>query len=138
MRAHWLVGTLVLPLIGCGFPAPYQTYSPGGAPVAIAPTKPLIVYGATTTTPDMVPDPVEPVPAPAAFAAPTATPVAGTDVVAICYNRLWNNSDAIRSAAMQACGTNRSPRVTHQQNVDIEACPLLTPTKAVFTCGAKQ
>jgi hypothetical protein len=118
---------------GCGLPAPYQTYTPDGAPPPTPPpSAPIIVYGATTTTPDMVPDaPVlAPIPVPPA---PTTAPASNR--VAICYNRLWNNSETIKNAAVQACGGAASPQV-NSQGVDIDACPLLTPTKAIFACSA--
>lgn len=113
-------------------PAPYQTYAPGEAIAPIAPPTPLIVYGATTTTPDMQPDaaPIEPIPAP-----PVATAAPITNKVAICYNRLWNPPETVKNAAVQACGGAAAPQVT-SQGMDIDACPLLTPTKAVFACSA--
>lgn len=95
----------------------------------------MVVYGATTTEPDMVPDSaeIEPVPVPDT-ATTSSAPASGT--VAICYNRIWNAPNAIKTAAVQACGGgNISPRVT-SQNIDIDACPLMTPTKATFACGA--
>lgn len=133
-------------LAGCSLPAPYQTYSPGdltgpAATTTPAPT-PTVVYGATTTTADMVPDNVEE-PPPAQLPAAT-TPVAlataiaplpGNGGIAICYSRLWNKPETVKAAAVQACGANTSPQVT-SQGIDINACPLLSPTKAVFSCGA--
>jgi hypothetical protein len=135
MRATWLIPLLLLTVSACSsLPVPYQTYSPGEVPLPPLPPTALVVYGATTTSPDMVPDAaeVEPVPAPAAPSAAGTT----SQGVAICYNRLWNAPDAVKSAAIQACGGgNISPRVT-TQGVDLDACPLLTPTKAVFACAA--
>lgn len=135
MRARWVFCLLGVVVSGCSLPAPYQTYTAGPAVVPTAPTNPMVVYGATTTEPDMVPDSgeVEPVPAPSDDTA-AVVPASGT--VAICYNRLWNAPNAIKAAALQACGGgNISPRVT-SQNTDIDACPLLTPTKATFACNA--
>lgn len=133
MRRFYILGLSLLVLSGCGFPAPYQTYAPSDAPAPPTPAAPLIVYGSTTTTPDMTPDApiIAPLPVPAT---PTTAPA--SNLVAICYNRLWNKPDAIRSAATQACGGAPSPQIT-SQGVDIQACPLLTPTKAVFACSAK-
>jgi len=132
MRARWLGCVLSVALAGCSLPAPYQTYSPGTATPATPPSNSLTVYGATTTTPDMVPDSSEPEP----IAAPATPPAPGQNGVAICYNRLWNKPNAVKSAAVEACGgANSSPRVV-SQGVDLDACPVLTPTKAVFTCGA--
>jgi hypothetical protein len=134
MRRLCILGLSALILSGCGFPAPYQTYAPNeSAPPPPPPSAPLIVYGSTTTSPEMVPDSpqIEPVPAPEP---PTVVPVSNR--VAICYNRLWNKSDTIKNAAVQACGGAVSPQMT-SQGVDIDACPLLTPSKAVFACSAK-
>ncbi|HLI20906.1 MAG TPA: hypothetical protein VKV32_07300 [Stellaceae bacterium] len=147
-------------------PAPYQTYAPADAPAAAAaakttpPPQALVVYGATTTTPDMTPDSLEnmtlseneeepglnltpapnnaPMPSPAPVPSPVpsnpqASPL-NPQRVAICYNRLWNKPDAIKSAATQACGN--SPAQIESQGTDLEACPLLTPTRAVFSCSA--
>jgi hypothetical protein len=146
MRANWFVlGTLSLVLVGCGLPAPYQTYAPGtGSAPPATPSMPVMVYGATTTTPDMVPDTTDfgstgpgstgqDTPAATPFI-PATTPTPGANVVAICYARLWNKPDVVRDAATLACGTGTTPSLTSQK-VDIEACPLLTPTKAVFACG---
>jgi hypothetical protein len=133
MRRFYILGLSLLVLSGCGFPAPYQTYAPSEAPPPPPPSAPLIVYGSTTTTPDMMPDSpiIAPVPVPPA---PTTAPA--SNQVAICYNRLWNKPDTIRTAAVQACGGAPSPQAT-SQGFDIQACPLLTPTKAVFACSAK-
>lgn len=145
MCRRWLISILAIALSGCsGLPAPYQTYSPGDANTPSAgngPTPPsnaLVVYGATTTTPDMTPDSPEPepipspaTPAPASSPAPAATPT--SQQVAICYSRLWNKPDAIKNAAVQACG-NTAARL-QSQRVDLDACPLLTPTKAIFMCA---
>ena len=135
-------------LAGCSLPAPYQTYSPGSMPgtaasqAAATPAPvPTVVYGATTTTADMVPDNVEepaPTQLPVAVApiaiANAIAPLPGAGGIAICYNRLWNKPETVKAAAVQACGANSSPQVTSQR-LDIDACPLLTPTKAVFSCG---
>lgn len=129
-----MFGLMAMALSGCGFPAPYQTYTPdqAGAAAAPPPSTPIIVYGTTTTSPEMVPD--APVIAPEPIApAPTSAPASNR--IAICYNRLWNKPDAIKTAAVQACGGAAAPQVTNQ-GVDIDACPLLTPTKAVFACSA--
>jgi hypothetical protein len=69
-----------------------------------------------------------------ALSTPTPAPVTASQGVAICYSRLWNKPDAIKSAAVQACGN--SPARIQSQGIDLDACPLLTPTKAVFACGA--
>jgi len=80
----------------------------------------------------MVPD--APVLAPVPVS-PTPSSAPASNRVAICYNRLWNKTDDVKTAATQACGGAPAPQVT-SQGIDIDACPLLTPTKAVFACSA--
>jgi len=129
----------LLALVGCSLPAPYQTYSPGAAPPPPRPQAALMVYGTTTTTPDHQYDFDQQAAAdtfalpPAATSGAAATSSA-SQRVAICYSRLWNSAEAVHSAATQACGGNVNPRVVNQ-DFDISACPLLTPTHAVFSCG---
>ena len=133
MRGLCILGLLAVALGGCGLPAPYQTYAPDQASAApTPPSAPIIVYGSTTTTPEMVPD--APVLAPAPVT-PTPTSAPSSNRVAICYSRLWNKPETIKDAAVQACGGAVTPQIT-SQGVDIDACPLLTPTKAVFACSA--
>jgi hypothetical protein len=134
LRMHrlCLVGFLAIALGSCGMPAPYQTYAPNQGAPPPPPAAPIIVYGTTTTMADMVPDSpvIEPIPLPST---PTSAPP--SNQVAICYSRMWNKPESIRDAAVQACGGAAAPQVT-SQGVDIDACPLLTPTKAVFACSA--
>lgn len=131
-----LVATACL-LGGCGLPDPYETYPPS-TPPAPPPraVSALTVTGATTTTPDnevefgtpqsvaapLVPEPAAPAPTPGAQ-------------VAICYNRIWNSADAVRSAAALACGAKSTPQVV-SRDFDLNACPVMTPSHAVFACGA--
>lgn len=149
MRGHWKTWILAIAVSGCSLPAPYQTYSPADAPAAAAaatgarPLQALPVYGGATTTPDMTPDPLD-AEAPLRSAkeeAPATVSMLGQSQfsplnppsVSICYNRLWNKPDTIKSAAVQACGNGDAN--IESQGIDIDACPLLTPTKAVFSCG---
>ncbi|MGH7034640.1 MAG: hypothetical protein ACREFL_12990 [Stellaceae bacterium] len=122
---------------GCGLPEPYETYPPS-TPPAPPPraVNALTVTGATTTTPDNEVEFGEPqsaavplVPAPAAPA-----PAPGGEV-AICYNRIWNSADAVRSAAALACGAKSNPQVV-SRDFDLNACPVMTPSHAVFACSA--
>jgi hypothetical protein len=135
---------VTLAVAGCSLPAPYQTYSPGTAPAPMRRAQVgLTVYGPTNTNPDNLYDPdmqdsvpapdATFAPAPAAAPAPAPTPTP-SQRIAICYNRLWNSADAVRSAATQACGGKSAAHVDNQ-GLDLDACPLMTPTQAVFTCG---
>lgn len=133
MRFLALAAIATVVLAGCSLPAPYQTYSPTAVTAPPLNANALVVYGQTTTTSDMVPDAVtlQPQPTPTASGATTKE-----QSISICYNRLWNKPDTIKSAAVQACGSpSLSPRVV-SQNIDLNACPLLTPTRAVFSCTA--
>jgi len=127
---------IVLALAACSaFPAPYQTYSPGDAPAPAPPTNPMMVYGATTTTPENridlgTPDSTPP----SAFTASLAPSSGTVQRVAICYSRWWNSAEAVRSAAMQACGSKSAPHIVHQ-TIDLDACPVMTPTQAIFACS---
>ncbi len=114
MRKCWLVVVPAIALASCGMPAPYQTYAPDQAVAPPPPSTPLVVYGATTTQPDMQPDAaeIEPVPAPAPATAPPTS-----NRVAICYNRLWNKPETIKNAAVQACGGAAAPQVTSQGSI---------------------
>ena len=140
MRKAWPSVLLAFLVGGCSLPAPYQTYTPDQLPPPNAPTNPIVVYGATTTTPDMAPSGtgLEPLPAPPGAASTSdmsLPPASSGNRVAICYNRLWHDPDAVKNAAAQACGGAPAPRVI-SQGVDLDACPLLTPTKALFACTA--
>src|ERR1700746_2452198 len=129
---------VVFAVTGCGLsgPAPYQTYSPGTAP-APAPSRPLIVYGTNTTTPDNQYDfgqqQDQAAAAALTFATPPAAPAQTPDQrIALCYSKWWSSAEAVRTAAPQACGGKGNPHVVNQ-GIDLDACPLLTPTQAVFS-----
>jgi hypothetical protein len=130
-----LIGLMIMGLSACSLPAPYQTYSPGTAPAPAPPPNALTIYGATTTTPENQMDTVDaqiadtpPVPA----STPAATPT-GNPRIAICYSRMWNSAATVRDAATLACGANGAPRLVNQ-DTDLTACPVLTPTHAVYAC----
>jgi hypothetical protein len=133
-----MIGLMTLALGGCSLPGPSQTYAPGTAPAPVPHPNALVVYGATTTTPENVMDlgdtELTPPPAPVAVTPPpTSAAPATAQRIAICYSRLWSSADAVHSAAAQACG-KAAPRLV-SQDTDLDACPTLTPTHAVFTCG---
>ena len=137
-RKRIMTWVVMLTLGGCSLPGPYQTYSPGAAPPPAPHPNALTVYGATTTTPEnemSLGDEELTAPAPTTAAPPAASdaPAAATQRIAICYSRLWSSVDSVHSAAAQACGKS-APRLV-SQNTDLDACPALTPTHAVFACG---
>jgi len=136
-RSRFMAWLVMVALGGCSLPAPYQTYSPGTVPAPTPPQNPIAVYGATTTTPDNQIDfgDQNSLQGSAFTPAPTPAPQTASQNVAICYSRLWNSAEAVRSAAVQACGNKGTPRVV-DQGTDLNACPLMTPTQAVFACSA--
>src|SRR5579864_9150964 len=114
---HARIWIVTLALSGCSMPGPYQTYSPGTPAAPPPPTNALVVYG-TKTTP---------------AASPSVATPAGSQRVAICYSRLWSSADAVHSSAVQACG-GKGARIVGQ-DTDLDACPALAPTHAIFACG---
>lgn len=139
-RPFLAASLFLLMLGGCGLPAPYQTYPPS-TPPAPPPRAPnaLTVSGATTTTPenelDFTGQEMQPPAATLPTPAPAETAASAAQQVAICYNRLWNSAEAVHAAAVLACGAKSAPRVV-SQDTDLNACPVMTPTHAVFACGA--
>jgi hypothetical protein len=127
---------VVLPLALAGCTAPYQTFSPGTAvPLAQQPND-VMVYDAKTTTPDNdmnAPDTPAFTVAPAGSAA-AAQVGAGHQAIAICYNRLRNTAESVKAAASAACGGGTARLIS--QGVSLNACTLLSPTRAVYACGA--
>ncbi len=131
---------LALSLGGCSLPAPYETYPPS-TPPAPPPRSPnaLTSAGPITTTPDNEMDfgaqPTTTAPAQSTPADKTPAESSKGRQVAICYNRFWNSASAVHSAAQQACGSKTAPRII-SQDTDLDACPVLTPSHAVYACGA--
>ncbi len=138
-RAHLLVWFLPLVLAGCGAPPPYQTFSPDRVgPLAIGPNN-LVVYNLYNTTPETDASPSN---TPLAFASPPTTAPDGTPMsdsgnktaIAICYSRIWNSTQSVKTAAAQACGGGTARLI--RQGTNLDACTLLTPTQAVYACTA--
>jgi len=126
---------MVAALSACSLPPPYQTYSPGAAPAPSPKGSALTTYGSTTTTPenqmDTVDEQIADTPPPAAPAPQTP---AGSTRIAICYSRMWNSAEAVRNAANLACGSGGAARIV-SQDTDLSACPILTPTHAIYACA---
>lgn len=61
-------------------------------------------------------------------------PAAAPLYVGVCYNALFSTPKQVYDVASDACGVEGTPRLVGQ---DMRlACPLLTPTRATFACGA--
>lgn len=71
---------------------------------------------------------------------PSATPPAppGTTgvPVGICYSRLASSTDDLRALAAQECGSGQMPQLVDTE-WNVNNCPLLTPTRAIFICTAR-
>ena len=138
---YWAVAAILATLAGCSMPAPYQTYAPGSLAPQTQPVNALTFYGSNTTAPDMsrdlgTPDPAAPdVTAPPTTRGSVLLPDPIQRGVAICYNKLWNDPEAVKSAAQTACGDGGVPQIV-RQGITLDTCPLMTPTRAVFTCRA--
>jgi len=74
--------------------------------------------------------PFETVPLPA----PTDD-TSGAMRVGVCYNFLTTTADAVRGLAAASCGPTAKPQPV-ERDVSLNYCPLLTPTRATFTCAA--
>jgi hypothetical protein len=55
--------------------------------------------------------------------------------VGVCYNFLTTTADEVRGIAAASCGPSTTPQPT-ERDVSLNYCPLLTPTRATFTCAA--
>jgi hypothetical protein len=141
MAGRWAAWLVVAALAGCSMPAPYQTYAPGDVPASAQSPNAITIYGATTTAPDMsrdlgTADSTAPeATAPAMTRSALLLPDPGARGVAICYNKLWNDPDAVKAAAATACGDAGAPQII-RQGVNLDTCPLMSPTRAVFSCRA--
>jgi hypothetical protein len=65
---------------------------------------------------------------------PFEGPQPSADEHALCYTRLATTPEQLQTTARNACGGGE-PHVVKQAS-DFSACPLLTPMRLYFTCGA--
>jgi hypothetical protein len=61
-------------------------------------------------------------------------PQASDNVHTLCYTRLSTGADEVRTLAKQAC--NGAAPQFRGQHMDLSACPILTPERIYFACGA--
>jgi hypothetical protein len=64
-----------------------------------------------------------------------ADPATAPRYVGVCYNALFAAPEQVRDVAANACGAEGTPKLVGQDQR--LACPLLTPTRATFACGAE-
>jgi len=55
--------------------------------------------------------------------------------VSVCYSRLAAAPGQVEAVAAEECGKDMTPKLV-DQGVDLNACPLLIPVRATFTCAA--
>lgn len=67
--------------------------------------------------------------------APFETVQPAEDEHAICYSRLAATPDQVREVAAGQCTAGTEPRLLGQ-GMNLAACPLLTPIRAIFACQA--
>jgi len=65
---------------------------------------------------------------------PFEGPQPRADEHALCYTRAAATPDQLHTTARTACGGGEVHFL--KQETDLSACPLLTPVRLYFTCGA--
>jgi hypothetical protein len=73
--------------------------------------------------------PFETVPLPA-----PADDKSGALRVGVCYNFLTATAEEVRGIAAASCGSSAMPEPV-ERDVTLNSCPLLTPSRATFTCA---
>jgi hypothetical protein len=110
---------LLLGLGACGTLDPYETGTPDNSPNRYL-ENPSPATGMT---------PVQDAAAIAGAADPSSVPVS------VCYSRLSSTPQQVIAIAAQECGPGKTPGLV-EQKWDLHSCPLLTPIRATFVCGA--
>ncbi len=110
---------LLLGLAGCGMIDPFETGTPDSS---IATHMQIQPPNSAMTT--------------AQEAAATASAIDPSSVpVSVCYSRLSSTPQKVIAIAAQECGPDKPPNLV-EQKWDLHSCPLLTPIRATFVCGA--
>jgi hypothetical protein len=110
---------LLLGLGACGMLDPFETGTPDDSPNRHL-EKQSPATGMT---------PVQDSAALAAAVDPSSVPVS------VCYSRLSSTPQQVIAVAAQECGPGKNPGLLVQK-WDLHSCPLLTPIRATFVCGA--
>ncbi|HXP32196.1 MAG TPA: hypothetical protein VN832_13965 [Stellaceae bacterium] len=58
------------------------------------------------------------------------------DEYAVCYARIGATPQQVRQLVVPECAAGSEPRLVSQA-MDLAACPLFTPIRAVFKCAAR-
>ncbi len=110
---------LLLGLAGCGLVDPFETGTPDTS-AAMHLQGPSPISGMTS----------------AQDAAATAGAIDPSSVpVSVCYSRLGSTPQKVIAIAAQECGPDKPP-ILVEQKWDLHSCPLMTPIRATFVCGA--
>jgi hypothetical protein len=58
------------------------------------------------------------------------------DEYSVCYARIGATPQQVQQLIVPECGAGTEPRLV-SQGMDLGACPLFTPIRAVFKCAAR-
>lgn len=127
------VWALLLGLAGCGMIDPFETGTPDSVVRNISQSPSLPTGGAFAST-GTAANPtgmtsVQDAAATAGAIDPSSVPVS------VCYNRLSSTPQKVIAIAAQECGPDKPPSLV-EQKWDLHSCPLMTPIRATFVCGA--
>jgi hypothetical protein len=75
--------------------------------------------------------PFETVPLPA-----PAEDKSGAIRVGVCYNFLTTTAEEVQGVAAASCGPTATAQPL-ERDISLNYCPVLTPTRATFTCAAR-
>jgi hypothetical protein len=120
------VWVLLIGLAGCGLVDPFETGTPDSVVGKISQgSSPSI--GTATNLNGMTS---------AQDAAATAGAIdPSSEPVSVCYSRLGSTPQKVIAIAAQECGPDKPP-ILVEQKWDLHSCPLMTPIRATFVCGA--
>jgi hypothetical protein len=138
---------LLLGLAGCGLIDPFETGTPDSVAKKLSQSVSLSTGEAVTSTPTASTPTGGAVTSTQRASAPTgmtaaqdANATAGaidpsSVPVSVCYNRLSSTPRKVIAIAAQECGPDKPPSLV-EQKWDLYSCPLMTPVRATFVCGA--
>jgi hypothetical protein len=120
------IWVLLLGLAGCGMIDPFETGTPDSAirKISQSPSPPA----GTVANPTGMTS-AQDTAATAAAIDPSSAPVS------VCYSRLSSTPQKVIAIAAQECGPDKPPSLV-EQKWDLHSCPLMTPIRATFVCGA--
>jgi len=110
---------LLLGLAGCGLIDPFETGTPDSSAATHLQSRP----------PNSVMTAAQEAVATAGAIDPSSVPVS------VCYSRLSSTPQKVIAIAAQECGPDKPPSLV-EQKWDLHSCPLMTPIRATFVCGA--